>query len=48
MLYAIQRSNLSRVLHPEFFKDGSATFDDDELSRFKSIADKWVKRCIIR
>ncbi len=48
MLYALQRFNNSDVLHPEFFQEGNATYDDDELMTFKSIADPWVKKCIVR
>jgi pyruvate formate lyase activating enzyme len=48
MLYALQRFNNSDVLHPEFFKEGNATYDDDELMTLKSIAEPWVKKCIAR
>lgn len=48
MLYALQRFNNSDVLHPEFFQEGNATYDDDELMTLKSIAEPWVKKCIVR
>jgi len=48
MLYALQRFNNSDVLHPEFFQEGNANYDDDELMTLKSIAEPWVKKCIVR
>ena len=47
-LYALQRFINNGVLHPEFFKEGNATCDDDELMTLKSIAKPWVKQCIVR
>jgi pyruvate formate lyase activating enzyme len=48
MLYALQQFNNSDVLHPEFFKEGNAIYDDDELMTLKSIAEPWVEQCIVR
>jgi pyruvate formate lyase activating enzyme len=48
MLYTLQRFINNGVLHPEFFKEGNATYDDDELMTLKSIAKPWVKQCIVR
>ena len=48
MLYALQRFNNSNVLHPEFFQERNATYDDDELMTLKSIAEPWVEKCIVR
>ena len=47
-LYALQRFNNNGVLHPEFFKEGNGTYDDDELIALKSIAEPWVTQCIVR
>ncbi len=47
-LYALQRVQLKNVLHPEFFNGGSNEFDDNELLHLKSIAERYVKKCIIR
>jgi pyruvate formate lyase activating enzyme len=47
-LYALQRSRLTRVLHPEFFEGMDPLYDDDEFLHLKSIAEKRVNRCIIR
>jgi len=46
--YALQRFRNSRVLHPEFFKDTGACYTEDELIRLKTMATRWVKRCIVR
>ena len=48
MLYALQRFNNSDVLHPEFFKNDQFVFEDDELITLKSLAEPWVKKCIVR
>ena len=48
MLYALQRFNNSDVLHPEFFQEGNATYEDDDLMTLKLIAEPWVKKCIVR
>jgi hypothetical protein len=36
------------VLHPEFFEENEYRIEEDELLHLKSIAEPWVKRCIIR
>ncbi len=48
MLYALQRFQNTRVLHPEFFHESKRSFDDEELLHLKSIAEPWVEKCIIR
>lgn len=48
MLYVLQRFHDTGVLHPEFFQENERRFDDDELIRLKSIAEPWVKKCIVR
>ena len=48
MLYALQRFHNTNVLHPEFFKDDQVMFDEDELITLKSLAEPWVKKCIVR
>ena len=48
MLYALQRFNGARVLHPKFFQKNECDYNNDELMHFKSIAKPWVKKCIIR
>lgn len=48
MLYALQRVHNTEVLHPEFFGDTGAFYEEDELIQLKSIAEPWVKRCIVR
>jgi pyruvate formate lyase activating enzyme len=47
-LYALQRFQNERVLHPEFFEDGNSRITSQDLIHFQSIASNWVKRCIIR
>ena len=48
MLYALQRFHNTNVLHPEFFKNDQFVFEDDELITLKSLAEPWVKKCIVR
>ena len=47
-LYVLQRFNNTRILHPEFFKEAEPGYDMDELMLMKSIAEPWVKECIVR
>ena len=48
MLYALQRFHNTNVLHPEFFKNDQFVFEEDELITMKSLAEPWVKKCIVR
>jgi pyruvate formate lyase activating enzyme len=48
MLYALQRFNNTEILHPEFFQENGAGYEDDELLSLKAIAEPWVTECIIR
>ena len=48
ILYALQRFNNNEVLHPEFFQENEAGYDEDELLNFKTIAEPWVRECIVR
>jgi len=47
-LYALQAFHDTGVLQPEFFQDNEACYDQSELMYLKSIADTWVRECIIR
>jgi pyruvate formate lyase activating enzyme len=47
-LYALQRFRKTEVLHPEFFEENEYGIEENELLHLKSIAEPWVKRCIIR
>jgi len=47
-LYALQRFRKTEVLHPEFFEENEYRIEEDELLHLKSVAEPWVKRCIIR
>lgn len=47
-LYALQQFQKASVLHPEFFQGGDCRFTDEDLGRFQKIAERWVKRCIVR
>ncbi|MBW1650468.1 MAG: anaerobic ribonucleoside-triphosphate reductase activating protein [Deltaproteobacteria bacterium] len=47
-LYALQLFNAKEPLNPEFFKDIRKNYDKKDLLNFKSIAEKTVKKCIIR
>jgi hypothetical protein len=46
--YVLQRYNNTKVLHPEFFKEVEPGYGMDELMLFKSIAEPWVKECMVR
>ena len=48
MLYALQQFQHKDVLHPEFFLEKERLFTDDELLYLKRIADRWLKKCIVR
>ena len=47
-LYAIQQFQTTEVLNPGFFKNKDCRYTEDELRQFKSVADIWVERCIVR
>jgi pyruvate formate lyase activating enzyme len=47
-LYALQQFSKTDVLHPEFFKDNSNIYQDDELIQLKSVAQRCVGKCIVR
>ena len=46
--YALQRFRNRKVLHPEFFDGTVAFYTEDELRQLKTIAGKWVKKCVVR
>jgi hypothetical protein len=37
-----------RVLHPEFFENRKAGYDEEEIMQLKTAAEKWVGKCIVR
>lgn len=47
-LYVLQGFSRTRVLQPEFFEHRKAGYDQEEMNQLKSIADPWVKSCIVR
>jgi len=47
-LYVLQRFRDAHVLHPEFFKDRDCDYSPDELRQLKTVAEKWVTRCMVR
>jgi pyruvate formate lyase activating enzyme len=47
-LYALQSFRGKELLHPEFFCNIEPGYDCDEMNRLKSIAEPWVKQCILR
>jgi pyruvate formate lyase activating enzyme len=48
MLYALQPFNDSKVLQPGFFKAIKPGYEEGQLMYFKSLAEPWVKSCIVR
>ena len=47
-LYALQSFNKKDVLHPDFFKEMDSGYSEEDLDDLKTIADPWVKKCIVR
>jgi pyruvate formate lyase activating enzyme len=48
-LYALQNFHKAEILHPEYFdRNTSPEFTQPELMAFKSIAEPWVQKCIVR
>jgi pyruvate formate lyase activating enzyme len=47
-LYALQNFRNGRVLRPEYFAENQGSYDEDGIKLLKSIAEPWVKECIIR
>jgi len=48
VLYVLQKFHDVEVLHPEFFQGMTAGYGDDEMMFLKSVAEPWVKTCVIR
>ena len=47
-LYVLQQFQKNHVLNPEFFSEKERQYSHDELLNFKSKAQLWVKKCIVR
>ena len=47
-LYALQSFNPAEILHPEFFRDREMGIDLAEINRLRSVAEPWVKECVVR
>jgi pyruvate formate lyase activating enzyme len=47
-LYVLQNFSQARVLQPDFFENRKAGYDQEEMMQLKSIAETWVKKCIVR
>jgi pyruvate formate lyase activating enzyme len=47
-LYALQKFNDAKILSPEFFKNQNPAYSDKKILNFKNIAEKYVKKCILR
>jgi pyruvate formate lyase activating enzyme len=47
-LYALQSFRDDVLLQPEFFRNIEPGYDCDEMKRLKSVAEPWVKQCILR
>ena len=47
-LYALQSFRDKDLLHPEFFQGVKAGYDEEEMMSLRSIAEPWVKRCVLR
>jgi pyruvate formate lyase activating enzyme len=47
-LYALQSFRDKDLLHPEFFEGIKPDCDEGEMMSLRSIAEPWVKRCVLR
>ena len=47
-LYALQGFRDKDLLHPEFFQGIEPGCDEEEMKSLQSIAEPWVKRCVLR
>jgi pyruvate formate lyase activating enzyme len=47
-LFVLQHFRNGRVLHPEYFRAGEGNYDGEGLRQLESIAEPWVKKCIVR
>jgi pyruvate formate lyase activating enzyme len=47
-LYVLQQFSRKSVLRPDFFENGKAGYDQEEMLHLKSIAEPWVGKCIVR
>ena len=47
-LYALQSFRAKELLHPEFFEDIDAEYEEEEMMFLRSAAEPWVKRCVLR
>ena len=47
-LYAMQKFQDTNVLDPEFFQGHEYGYSDNEMEDLKSIAEPWVKKCLVR
>ena len=47
-LYALQKFISKDVLRPEFFRGPGSGHSVEELFHFGSIAEKWVRKCVVR
>ena len=47
-VYALQRFHKTEMLHPEFFKEASYEYTDEEMLQLKAVAAPWVQQCIVR
>ncbi|MCX5881742.1 MAG: anaerobic ribonucleoside-triphosphate reductase activating protein [Deltaproteobacteria bacterium] len=47
-LYVLQRFRLSHVLNPDFFKAHDYCITENDLLEYQTIAEKWIRSCLIR
>jgi len=47
-LYVLQPFSRVRILRPEFFENRKAGYDQEEIMQLKTVAEKWVGKCIVR
>ena len=47
-LYALQQFRKTEMLHPEFFNGTGSGYSEEDIINLKTIAEQWVKKCIVR
>ena len=48
-LYVLQQFHMAdEILNPQFLKKTGAIYEKEELKQLKTIAGKWVKKCVVR
>lgn len=47
-LYILQQFRAVSILHPDFFENCEAGYDQEEMMGLKTVAEPWVGKCLVR